>query len=243
MNHQLLLTVKVIGVVTASIIAPVAHASVTFSDGNFVNWSHESFISGSQSTVTATTLGSGGNPDAYLQLDFRFNGIAGIQSFSWFNGAVYDPSSQGAISTLDIAQDRKTFSATSGTGFSNAIQPVWAVRQNGKRYIAFTTVSNLGTWQSFAFSDVTAQHFAEVLGVNSSNPNWLNPSSKPNFSASGSTIEFGFHVGGVGTNAFMVTGLDNYSVTINTVPEPATSAMIALGAFMFRLRLRRNKSS
>jgi hypothetical protein len=86
-------------------------------------------------------------------------------------------------------------------------------------------------------------------------PNNQNGSLRPDFSANGTTMEFGYIMSGGGdcpvgqvcTPASFSSRLDNFSVTANavsSVPEPSTYALMAagLGALMLVQRRRRQRA-
>ena len=56
----------------------------------------------------------------------------------------------------------------------------------------------------------------------------------PDFSVNGAPIRFGFTTGSIGDSA---AGYDNFSVTVNLVPEPASGgALAAIGTLLLRRR-------
>jgi hypothetical protein len=61
-------------------------------------------------------------------------------------------------------------------------------------------------------------------------------SGTPDFSASGAAITFGFwraFSAPTGSNAgTRIGGIDNWMVTVNSVPEPASALMVGLGIAM-----------
>jgi MYXO-CTERM domain-containing protein len=69
--------------------------------------------------------------------------------------------------------------------------------------------------------------------------NWHGEGSFPNFSATGGPITFGFWRGNNEGTYSMTTGIDNWSMTIHTVPEPAGLGLAALSAIaLIRRRVR-----
>ena len=102
--------------------------------------------------------------------------------------------------------------------------------QNGSYYIPnVADYPTANQWVSFAHTGLTASDFSLIGG-----------SSHPDFSASGSPIEFGYYTSngtGFGTG-HTDSGIDNYSASI--VPEPSSTALILFGTVLcFRRRLLR----
>lgn len=199
---------------------------IGFSDSSFQNdWTaSQSNPSGSLNVVPQTTGGRGG---PMLQTDFAANGTTNI--ITHLNAlAFYTPSLQGAVTNISTAMGCSTLSPlVNGRAFFAPL-----VRQDGRDFIRISPGSSpfgagsgwatvfinplgIGTWTAF---DGTGAH-----------PNW----------DTGSTLQFGYMVSGGGLNP-LSGGVDFWSMTIYTVPEPSTWALLLLGsAVAFTLRRRR----
>jgi hypothetical protein len=225
-----------------------ATATTTFSDGTFnsADWTPGPSV---RSTNAATgsiidqQMLSGGNPGAYWQFTMSIS-ASGTSEYrrTYFNhSATFTPSLSGPITgmtggfTMDLLSYATIFDV-----YDAGI----VLQQNGSVYVP----NNWYGLQDIApgwygsgtlFSPTSAVH----VGAST---DWTlaagSGSAHPDFSGSGSTIQFGLLAGtyfnsGSGTN---VGGLDNWtvSVTYTAVPEPAAIPFIA-SACLLRRRNRR----
>lgn len=187
--------------------------SISFTDGNFSDsdWSMMTFPSSPGGQFTEQ-ISAGGNPGAYKRVatinnNFTYN--AHLRS-----GFTYDPSSSGAISSIDWSIDFKNyFSFGLGQGFYVALI------QDGIIYHGSIQITALLTgWHSAPQSGLTSFMFTDGISG----------SAHPNFSASGNPMTFGFATSN-GNAATIDVGYDNYSLTVNAVPEPAPFWVTGLG--------------
>jgi hypothetical protein len=207
-------------------LATTATAAVTVvRDGDFADadWELVSFSFKSTSgahpggSVTASQQ-SGGNPGTLRRV---VNNIAQAPSGSEFSsswgvhlkkGFVYDPSVQGAIATIDYSEDARKITSQQLTGF--------AVRQGGKLFYTEAGVFNNSSWTRVEQLAIDPSIFTEVTA------DGLLSGSKPDFSASGGSLEIGFiraNSNGNGGGAYSVTGdIDNWEVRI---APPCTTAI------------------
>jgi hypothetical protein len=216
---------KALFVLLAATAMTTAQA-VTFSDGVFLDsqWAM-SVVPGSLVGQMTEQILSGGNPGEYKRVATINNNFT--YNFHKRAAFVYDPSVSGAISTIDWGMDYKNFN-TFGQGQGFAL----ALMQGGTIYRHlgyFTTDDQYLGWQSVSQSGFGSSAFG----------NDFSGFSTPNFTASGSAITFGFMT----SNGFADTvdvGYDNYRVTINAVPEPATLSVLGIG--LLALRRKRAKA-
>ena len=224
-----------------ALLATPALADVSFFDGTFndADWTAAKFIdttAGASATFTAAQVATGGNPGSYRNTDMNFTlGAIGVAHLS--NSSTYDPTTQGAVSTIDFSYDLLV---------TNPHVPNAAVRydillvQGGVRY-ATTFFGDLITappgWTHFSHPSLTASDFIDYASGGFGTAN-------PNFSAAGGLIEFGYVTRNSSTGATVTThsGIDNWNLAVHTVPEPSTAASLAFGAASL-LALRRRRGS
>ena len=226
-----------------STVAGTAQASMVYYDGVFndSDWSLTvvTNTTGTGSTAQGFQVPTGGNPDEYREIRHQLlvtppgNGF--LFSFHLNNNAFYTPSTQGPISYIDYSEDSINFvpdTIVPGNGQGSGL----LILQNGNFYrqqnpILVMPYSGYSTWTANPAPGLLAADFAEVTlaGV-------IIPSSNPDFSATGSIMQLGFHRGNSGNGNYETDcGIDNWRV--NIVPEPASAALLALGGlFGFRRR-------
>lgn len=194
-------------------ILPSAWAQ-TFSDDTFndADWEifAEIFIDNDllgSGTVDAFQVEEGGHPGAFRQIQQTLttaDDSATILGFHRNANAVYTPSTQGAIGTIDFSVDAITFS----DGSPLAVGP--ALMQNGGIYFSGATNTDRA-WNTVSFSGLTVEFFSNLDFFT------------PNFSETGSAITFGFVFSSSGfadlANVEFSGGVDNWSVTVT--PESA----------------------
>ena len=199
------------------VIASQAHSQITFTDGMFLDadWTTTVFTLNHPSTggssahvaaggnlaehrsITSLTCSGGGNPCKLMVVEIKPT-------------AQYDPSSQGEIASLSYAEDQKCASVDGCVGGGQVWLP--ALQQGGKFYVhTGGNTAILNAWTSVAASGLTAVDFAEVLltagGIG-------DPGSNPDFSGSGSLIQFGY--ARANSLSSQRTGrIDNWSFTVH----------------------------
>lgn len=216
------MTIKTTVTTTLGIIgiALTTHADVTFSDSEFSDADWELVVLTHQAggTTSGAHSESGGCAGAYRSVITRVNDAAplttsGIIGFHRKIGAVYSPSTQGAIAHLDYSECAAVFD---GFGDGQATGP--ALRQGGKVYVHYLT-TGVGPWHTIQARNLTATNFVLVSSTSPTNP--YDSTQHPDFSASGATIEFGFWRGNftsVGSSGYRITGgIDNWSVTVRSI--------------------------
>lgn len=213
-NHPLLKFSVVTSIFTISniFITSVQAATVSFFDGTFndSDWTLSSELRNGPDNfvITEEQVLSGGDPGSYRKLNFTWgNGTAlFVYNLSDF---IYDPSTQGAIETIDYSYS--TIGFGSGGSYGDAL----LIEQDGKLFSgAFTGEPYANTWRVKSAFDLTSFDFASFDF----------DGSKPDFSELGTPIRFGYirsstQNGPVGTT---MNGIDNWSVEIQVVPEPLT---------------------
>jgi hypothetical protein len=132
---------------------------------------------------------------------------AQVAVFSYKQSAVYFPSTDGAILSIDYSES----SLNQSTGNVQYSAP--AIRQNGKNYTlvpggkAFTTPET--AWTNHSLTGLTQNDFRTIA----------TPSDHPDFSTSGGRMEVGFMrlqvVQPGASNAQTKVGIDNYRLQMN----------------------------
>lgn len=243
MNRSARLGVATIALSTLAGLATNAHA-VTFFDGIFndPDWSLTVFnnATGVGSTSSGLQFLAGGNPNEYRrvrnQLLVQPPGNGSVIGFHMRAGAFYNPSTQGAITSIDYSEDSINFVPTAivpgngqGTGLAILQGGVFYRQQNPILVMPFVTHSNWTLNQSLG---LLAADFAEVTpaGV-------VLPFSNPDFSVSGAVMQFGFWRGNSGNGGYNTDcGIDNWHV--NIVPAPGAAALLGLGGLLVARRRR-----
>ncbi|MBN1845775.1 MAG: PEP-CTERM sorting domain-containing protein [Sedimentisphaerales bacterium] len=218
---------------------PVA-AEVVFYDGDFhlSTWQTSKQFWGNGGTIETIHAMGGGNPNAYLYVEHFLQPAGAYDSMVYGTHintqAVYDPSTQGAITLVDFTIDYMNIYTTAG-GMAFGL----ALKQDGTVYNAYRFLSwtDLG-WRTKKDLAITESDFG--LLVFQDHTFSIDNSQNPDFSASGSLIEFGLftcnsHTGD-DSPAFRYVGFDNWKVTVYPVPEPVTFALLALGGLALRSR-------
>ncbi|HRV92854.1 MAG TPA: Ig-like domain-containing protein [Anaerolineae bacterium] len=204
--------------------APPQQSPIVISDDDFDpgDWTVAVDIFGSPTTQTGQRAG-GGNPAAYRYTQDTFPAMAqydfySVTTFHWFQGATYDPATQGAFDHLDYREDHILLSATPAHA-SPEVDGYIIIQQDGEIYSPFThSFINTSGWQTYSLTGLQATDFHRfthpVEGVH------------PDFSTAGSPITFGYaryrdrysgDPADVPVNQELVYehGIDNWMVTIN----------------------------
>ena len=227
-------------------------ATTLFTDSTFslAGYSQTTYTN---NTVTAgasysvTQDGSLGNsaPSAHFSVTWTND-----TTFTIFDGLInssftYDPSTAGAIASVDFSLDRYTTFTAGTVVLSNATAGV-LLEQGGNFYLDSLVgpAFSAATWQTVATTGLTASSFCLYSFTTNAAPDC---SQNPDFSASGGVIDFGFRAGlghsnALGTGTFD-SNYDNLSITINTVPEPSSGWMLitSVTALVIRTRVARRR--
>jgi hypothetical protein len=218
-----------------SLVSTTYSQIVVFSDGDFnpSNWTFGTTLSmGSGGSVNRDS--SGGNPGNYLRLTLSLSageGEAGIWGLN--NAAVYNPATQGAIESVTLSEDILEVGSPHAGGA--------VLMQNGLLYYRFTYIATGTSWTSLSSGPGTASDY-----ILYPSPDHGVTSQNPDFSILGAPITFGFYrnIGGTALTDFSnPAGLDNWTTTVNVVPEPSTFLLVVSAAIALivhrRINLRR----
>ena len=211
-----------------------SRAELVISDAMFnpSDWSATVYsVSGTASHTDEQSL-TGGNPGAYRRMSHILSSSGNIGVAHLFLADSFDPSTAGAIVSLDYRENRIEFNPPF-TGAAIGASPV--LRQDDVFYfgpsITFTNLS----WDAVQLTGLTATDFTSIS------------LEHPDFSTSGGLIHFGYARSNTSNSVVGVTtqhGIDNWSYTVHAIPEPGSFMITivgALGALGFRHR-RRSKN-
>lgn len=160
-------------------------------------------------TVSAERVLIEGNPREFWQVSQNFGpanlfSAAELGAFSYDQRHTWDPSYQGAITTIDITLDVQLIDDLDGLGIS--VAP--ALVQDGIVYIGTPqVVTTLSVWSNLNFTGLVATDFS-------------NQGSHPDFSATANPLTFGFYSSNDTTGAAAsstIAGYDNLFISINEV--------------------------
>ena len=213
-----------------------AHAAGGFTDTTMSPASYTAAVFNSDPSVgIAVSTYASGHPGSALQLHYTNSGAAvNMESFVGliYAGFSYDPSTQGALASLDYANDRYVdFGAAINPSLNTVTRAL--ILQSGHYFIA--SLADVQLRQTWFTTSGTALLSSQFSGFDFATG--AGDSSHPDFSAAGAAMQFGF------TSRFQLNsagqpfaldgfyGYDNVSYSLNAaaVPEPQTWAMLLVG--------------
>jgi hypothetical protein len=224
-------------------LLPISASAVTFQTGDFAGASLAAsyFSDPTNTAASAAICANCGNPNGLgLQFIANFNSSAvgnpnnTATTFPQASFGVvistftYDPGTQGAITSIDASVDKNlTTSEISTLPIGNTFRPL--IEQDGNIYLAAIAGPSIPTgpgstgYQTISQTGLTASDFVlfdfatGIFGT-----------ANPNFGGDAITFGLGqtFNFA-PGTNN--EADYDNLSLTVNSVPEPSTWAMMILG--------------
>jgi hypothetical protein len=227
--------------------ATEARADPQFSDSDLLdgNWSSQVFIlrigSGGVGHVS-----TGGNPGGFRRIAIDVGSateplMSQVVLADFRASAIVDPS-QDAVVTVDYTEDFRCLSSLGCVNLGQAHGP--ALEQDGMVYINNAQVTHIAeAWDSLAITGLTAESFVRVQPDGQ-----VSGSEHPDFSISGSPIQFGYFrrmsAAGGGLQFATEADIDNWLVTVHTgLPVPAmtpgasavlVSLLLALGVVFSR---------
>jgi len=181
-------------------------AQVTFTDGTFnpVQWTSTKILDntpGQSATFTAQQLLLGGNPGFFRRVSHTYvNGTIFVAHVK--GSAVYDPATQGAISSVCCSLEGKALNQTGAVFYSPLLV------QNGFYYRSEGTTVASPDWTPVHLGPLYASGNFTVVGPGP---------AQPDFSAGGAPITLGYLTGNTGGPQpdTRESGLDNWEITIN----------------------------
>lgn len=219
---------KYIGLSLAMMSASASAAG--FQDGGFVEqeWQQITVVQNGSSAILSVQE-NGGNPDQYWLAKYTLPASSSALNtrlrIANINTAFsYDTATAGPLQSMDFSMDLRGFSSS----FVVAGYYAPAILQGGQVYIVENTFKqvDVGNWSTVDWHFDNTNQWVTLDGQIS-----------PGFGNSGGILHFGYIYGlstvcsnGAGCLAAnTVSGLDNYQVTLNAVPEPQTYSMFFAG--------------
>lgn len=142
--------------------------------------------------------------------------------------AFYNPSSQGAITSINYSEDSINFVNQGGNGQGSGL----AIIQGGNTYILRNPIlvmpyAGYSTWTANPAAGITASDMWMI-----DNAGNLFSGLNPDFSITGGVMQFGFWRGNSSGSASSGVfnsecGIDNWSVTL--IPAPGVTALLGMG--------------
>jgi hypothetical protein len=163
-------------------------------------------------TTTVQQYADGGNPGSFRGQAWNWSptDTSFLATVDAFNKTAYNPSSQGAIGSVDFNIDDYIADVKDGTngrviGFEPALVQGDSIYSAPSSYL----VTSSTQWHTNTWNGLSAAAFAKLTGSGS---------NSPDFSASGAPITFGYYssltVGGADPYQ-LFHGVDNFNVAVN----------------------------
>lgn len=162
-------------------------------------WFSELLMTVGGAATTARHEAAGGVEGGYRHIEHLLPGVSGLTVFHGFTGETYDPSTQGAITSLDGSYFRRKILPEA----PSAVGERFALKQGGTVFYGPAGVFLNLSWELYQVGGLAPLDFLPAPG--------------PDFSASGGPIIFGFLRTNSHTNdshLTMIHGIDNYKVVI-----------------------------
>jgi hypothetical protein len=233
--------------VAISTTGSASAATITFTDSTFNSANYtESPAYTSNASLTydfCPSCGQGGVPGLEVVLNSTGSSAdPGLGAIAFINTTfAYDPATSGAIATISASVNKILTDSISNPGAHNTFHPT--IEQGGNYYIASIAGPVIGDtttgWNTLAQSGLTATSFTEYSFATDSFV-----AGNPNFS--GGPMLFGLTQIFDSPGTFTATVIyDPLTITIDTVPEPSTWAMMLLGVGVVGagLRMARRKDA
>lgn len=197
--------------------AVTGNVIIADSDFNLNNWTAQVRLDSNGATHSYNQQTTGGNPGGYLQMIYNMPlppspQISSIMVLYKYTGDYYVPSLQGRIDSITY---RENLRHEQPNGFVISFPVVY---QSGKIYRAnnFSLLfTEPGIWHTGIKTGLVQNNFINIDGSG----------TRPNFSATGDTIYFGFersrsrgYTQTDTTYNTFIHGIDNFRVVINPLP-------------------------
>jgi len=191
---------------TVLVLQSAARAT-TYQDGTFnTGWTSTTLTPPSTAGATSSSVTDAGNGNPAPSRTTTHNIVPGFIYVAHRNStAIYDPSVQGAITSLSYSYDLRQYNPPQGAGFAYSI----LVFQDNTYYRSMPVDVVYGaSWQAFSKAGLTAASFTKVSGDS--------PNTNPDFSCKGTRIQFGYvTANSSGGSLSLRGGIDNWKVVID----------------------------
>lgn len=206
-----------------------ASAATVFTDGTFDSSNYATgFVYQSGATATSSFCASCGKTGSALVFTISEPAGTGYAFIGAINSTfVYNPVSQGAISSIAASVDKK-FTVTAGT-YNNSFRPL--IEQDGKFYTAFKffdpVVGPATTgFLTLSIPKLTASDFGLINPLDGT----ANFGQNPDFAGDPIAFGIGQYLAASGQPDTVATyTFDNLNIAVSAVPEPSTWGMMILG--------------
>ncbi len=195
---------------------PALGTIVVISDEDFADadWSYEIILEPVGSVYTAGQEVTGGNPGSFRKMRHLLTPThANLLVFNAFLPETYDPAVGSEIISLDYSED-----AAMITG--HIIGHSVALKQGDSVYRHAMAHHTGSTWTTWTETGLVASDFAKLSGTGPGNPD---------FSGTGGPITFGYTRWLHSSDLDFEHGIDNWSYTLNVVPEPSSALLWLIG--------------
>ena len=217
-------------------LAGTSQAGLVLTDGDFQNWSQIDAVVNGGASSAANRIPVGGNPDAFWSVQHATPSPSAIAVFS------------RSMSGFDILP--ATLIGTPGFEFSLDYNPTGlhafglGIEQDGKIYgeLSGLTQGSLG-WKNYT-KNLTLDDIGLVSPEFSNGTGGIiiDLSQKPDLSTTGTAITLGLLTAN-SRSSVQTVGYDNFSVSFDAIPEPASLSLLACGLVFVirRSRCRKEK--
>jgi hypothetical protein len=186
---------------------------ILFEDGDFqlAHWQASPALLGGSPAFNHVEehVDAGGNPGALRKMSDQ---VAPGSSLSYLTHlslvSAYDPRVQGAIRVIDYAEDCVVFSASD----INYVETGLLLEQSGRRYVTdrMQSLCTTRSWTSTTRPSLRQEDFRQLDG-----PACEAGEACPDFSASASTLRFGYErIAQTTPGGSVMHGIDNWRVTV-----------------------------
>lgn len=232
------------GILGLWLMPSISMGATVFSDSTFndADWTltvvagqvtgpptNQAVLNPSSGTASTAQMLSGGSLGPHREITLspsqgQPNTFSVVYAYSNRVGAVYDPSTQGAISSIDYYESSEIVSSTNSNPPGCLCQQSGlALKQGGVIFFVSGGVSTPPTPNSWAQKQLVSLHAQNFCTFT----DYFNCTAHPDFSSSGGPIELGYYrVNSTNGQSFTtVGGLDNWQAVIHTVNDvPASSS-------------------